>query len=222
MKNYTITQKILIILFTILYCCVGFVSLYHAIDFFSLSNTDWLATILACAFEIGQAAVLFALLTQREKKVMPWVLMIILTAVQCMGNIFASFKYMIVHNSDQLHFFTDSILFFVKNPNPLYNQVMISYITGAILPIVALCMTGMVVSLISKKKEEPGVKEVPKEVIKEVIKEVPKVVEKKVIKEVPKEVIKEVIKEVPAKPESPVKRDPIHIDNINDATKIVI
>ena len=138
MKNYTITQKTLIALFAILYSCVGFVSLYHAIDFFSLSNASWLATILACAFEIGQAAVLFALLTQQEKKAMPWILMIILTAVQCMGNIFASFKYMIIHNSDQLHFFTDSILFFVKNPNPLYNQVMISYITGAILPIVAL------------------------------------------------------------------------------------
>ena len=154
MKNYTTTQKILIFLFTILYCCVGFVSLYHAIDFFSLSNESWLATILACAFEIGQAGVLFSLLTQNEKKIMPWILMVILTAVQCMGNIFASFKYMILNNSDQLHFFTDSILFFVKNPNPAYNQVMISYITGAILPIVALCMTGMVVSLINSKKDD--------------------------------------------------------------------
>ena len=232
MKNYTTTQKILISLFTILYCCVGFVSLYHAIDFFGLSNANWLATILACAFEIGQAAVLFALLTQQEKKVMPWVLMIILTAVQCMGNIFASFKYMIVHNADQLHFFTDSILFFVKNPNPLYNQVMISYITGAILPIVALCMTGMVVSLINSKKETEVIeKEVIKEAPKEVIKEVPKVMSKKVIKEVPKEVVKEVIKEVPKEviKEVPAKqqdsyseRKPVHIDNIEDSTNYVI
>ena len=46
-------KKILTILFSILYLSVGFVSVYHAINFFTISNENWLAIILAIAFEIG-------------------------------------------------------------------------------------------------------------------------------------------------------------------------
>lgn len=162
----SITRHILTGLFAVLYCCVGFVSVYHSIEFFSLANKFWLGVILASSFEIGQAAVLFSLLTMPEKKVMPWILMCVLTTVQILGNVYASFKYMIVHSSGDLHFFTDSILFFVKNPNPAYNNVMISYITGAILPIVALCMTGMVVNMMNDRKDSKKM-EIEEEIKKE-------------------------------------------------------
>ena len=147
-------KKVLIILFCILYAAVGFVSTYHAVAFFSLSNAVWLAIILAITFEVGQAAVLFSLLTQQNKRVMPWILMGVLTTVQVLGNVFSSYKEMILNHQDEIHYFTDSVLFFVKNPNPAINNVLISYITGAILPIVALCMTAMVVSLLDKEKAE--------------------------------------------------------------------
>lgn len=150
-------KQILTILFSILYLAVGFVSVYHSINFFTISNEPWLATILAIAFEIGQAAVLFSLLTNKEKKkIMPWILMGVLTAVQVLGNVYSSYQYMVVNNSDLIKYFTDSVLFFVKDPNPQVNQVMISYITGAILPIVALCMTSMIVDVsgAESKKEE--------------------------------------------------------------------
>ncbi len=145
-------KKVLIILFCILYAAVGFVSTYHAVAFFSLSNAVWLAIILAITFEVGQAAVLFSLLTQQNKRIMPWILMGVLTTVQVLGNVFSSYKEMILNHQDEIHYFTDSVLFFVKNPNPAINNVLISYITGAILPIVALCMTAMVVSLLDKEK----------------------------------------------------------------------
>lgn len=179
-----VTKRILTVLFSILYICVGFVSVYHAIDFFSLSNAMWLGVILAGAFEIGQAAVLFSLLTVPDKKVMPWLLMGVLTLVQVLGNVYASYKYAIINNPENLKYFTDSILFFVKSPNEQYNYVLISYIQGAILPIVALCMTGMIVSMIHKPDQEVIEKEVEK--IVEVPKEVEKIVEKEVIKEVEK------------------------------------
>ena len=67
-------KKILTILFSILYLAVGFVSVYHSINFFAISNEGWLALILAIAFEIGQAAVLFSLLVNKTQKVMPWIL----------------------------------------------------------------------------------------------------------------------------------------------------
>lgn len=150
-------KQILTILFSILYLAVGFVSVYHSINFFTISNEPWLAIILAIAFEVGQAAVLFSLLTNKEKKkIMPWILMGVLTAVQVLGNVYSSYQHMVINNSDLIKYFTDSVLFFVKDPNPQVNQVMISYITGAILPIVALCMTSMVVDVsgAENKKEE--------------------------------------------------------------------
>ena len=147
-------KRILIYLFSILYLAVGFVSTYHAISFFSISNESWLAVILAVAFEIGQAAVLFSLLVNKSKKLMPWILMGVLTAVQVIGNIYSSYAYMVEYSQDMIKYFTDSVLFFVQDPNPKVNQVMISYITGAILPIVSLCMTAMVVDVSGAEKEE--------------------------------------------------------------------
>jgi hypothetical protein len=147
MKN-NILKYILTGLFAILYIAVGYVSVYHAIAFFGLSNSPILAIILSCAFEIGQAAVLFYLLISKDKKVMPWILMGVLTLVQVLGNVYSSYMYMIMNNMDLIKYFTDSVLFFIQDPNPKVNQVMISYITGAILPIVSLCMTSMVVNVL--------------------------------------------------------------------------
>lgn len=155
MKN-NIFKYTLIGLFSILYLSVGFVSVYHSISFFELSNQPWLALILACAFEIGQAAVLFYLLISRDKQVMPWILMGVLTLVQILGNVYSSYSYMMINNTDLIKYFTDSVLFFIQDPNPKVNHVMISYITGAILPVVALCMTSMIVNVLNyNKKEEP-------------------------------------------------------------------
>ena len=141
-------KNVLTILFSLLYIAVGFVSVYHAISFFSISNSYWLAIILALAFEIGQAAVLFSLLVNKsDNKIMPWILMSVLTLVQVLGNVYSSYHYSVVNSPDEIKYFTDSVLFFIQDPDPQVNQVMISYITGAILPIVALCMTSMIVNV---------------------------------------------------------------------------
>lgn len=161
-------KRILIVLFSILYLSVALVSTWHAISFFGLSNATWLAIILALAFEVGQAAVLFTLLMNPNKKnAMPWILMTVLTVVQVLGNVFASYKYVLTHNLDQIPYFTKSVLFFVQSPNPDYNYVMISYITGAILPIVSLLLTAMVVGIIKQEPEKEPEKELQKEPEKE-------------------------------------------------------
>lgn len=147
-------KRALIILFSLLYLSVGFVSTYHAISFFEISNKTWLAVILAIAFEIGQAAVLFSLLTSNTKRIMPWILMSVLTMVQVLGNVYSSYSYMILHNPEQVKYFTDSVLFYLQDPDPQVNQVMVSYITGAILPIVSLCMTSMVVNAAGLEKND--------------------------------------------------------------------
>ena len=122
-------NKIFLWLFIVLYAAIAFVSTYHAIAFFSLSNPVWLAVILAVAFEVGQAGVLFSILTNTDKddrRSLPWILMGILTIVQVLGNVFSSYRYMIINNIDQINYFTKSVLFFVQSPNPDYNYVMIS------------------------------------------------------------------------------------------------
>lgn len=146
-------KRALVILFSLLYIAVGFVSTYHAISFFEISNAGWLAVILAIAFEIGQAAVLFSLLTSKSKRTMPWVLMGVLTLVQVLGNVYSSYSYMILNHPDEVKYFIDSVLFYLQDPDPKANQVMISYITGAILPIVSLCMTSMVIDAAELNKE---------------------------------------------------------------------
>ena len=160
-------KRILTILFSILYLAVGFVSVYHAIAFFSISNENWLAIILALAFEIGQAAVLFSLLVNKSKKTMPWILMVVLTLVQVLGNVYSSYQYAAINSMDEIKYFTDSVLFFIQDPNPQVNQVMISYITGAILPIVALCMTSMIVDVSGVDNKNEVAEDKPEEKIKE-------------------------------------------------------
>lgn len=149
-----IGQKIILITFILLYICVGFVSCYHAVSFFSISNQIPLAIILSISFEIGQAIVLFDILYGERRKTVSWILMGILTTVQILGNVYSSYKYALINSMNDINYFTKSVLFFIQSPNPDYNYVMISYITGAILPVVALCMTSMVANMI--KQRHPG------------------------------------------------------------------
>ena len=71
----------------------------------------------------------------------------VLTLVQVLGNVYSSYQYAALNSPEEIKYFTDSVLFFVQDPDQQVNQVMISYITGAILPIVALCMTSMIVDV---------------------------------------------------------------------------
>lgn len=147
-------KTIYITLFAILYICVAVVSTLHAISFFGLANNPVLAVILAITFEIGQAAVLFSILTSNKdrSKKMPWVLMCVLTFVQILGNVFSSYKYLITNSVDQLRYFKEPIFVWTELPDAQCN-VILTYIIGAILPVVALCMTSMVTGYLEDENE---------------------------------------------------------------------
>jgi len=201
MKN----NKIYIILFIILYAFVAIVSGIHGFAFFGLANTSLLAIMLAIAFEIGQAAVLFSILTdsRQRKKVMPWILMGILTLVQIMGNVYNSYKFLISNAGENLRFFKEPIFVWTQLPDTEAN-VILSYIQGAILPIVALLLTAMVSSFLNKKDEE--IEEV------EYIEEEPEEIEEEVKEEPAEEEIEEKVKEEPTEE---VKEEPIE-EEINN------
>lgn len=151
MKN--INKTLYIVLFAVLFAVVAFSSFWHAVDFFKLANDEWMAAILAGAFEIGQAAVLFALLTSEKdrKKVMPWVLMTMFTLVQVLGNVYASYKHIILNNVENLRFFKEPVFVWTSLPDD-QATVIITYLVGGILPISSLLLTSMLTSYLSTQK----------------------------------------------------------------------
>lgn len=146
------SKKIFLILFAILYISVAFVSTFHAISFFGLANDMWIAVMLAITFEIGQAAVLFSILTGAagKRKIIPWALMIVLTLVQILGNVYSSYQYLITNSTELLRYFKEPIFVWTDLPDKECN-VILTYIIGAILPIVSLLMTSMVTNYIGKE-----------------------------------------------------------------------
>ena len=147
-------RKIFLILFAILYISVALVSTFHAVSFFGLANNSWVSVMLAITFEIGQAAVLFSILigASGKNKVIPWILMCVLTLVQILGNVFSSYEYLITNSADNLRFFKEPIFVWTDLPDDQCN-VILTYIIGAILPIVALLMTSMVTNYLNKDEE---------------------------------------------------------------------
>jgi len=147
----------LIITFFVLYALVGFVSTLHSITFFQLANTLWMAVLLGITYEVGQAAVLFSILmSDNNKKMLPWLLMILLTALQVTANVYASFKFMDGSGSMDWTYWQRSILFWLEADGPEMFKVIISWITGALLPIVALGMTALVAENLKLKDEQTG------------------------------------------------------------------
>lgn len=155
MRQYLTKKTIYIGLFSILYIIVAFSSFYHACAFFGLANNAWMSIILAFAFEIGQAAVLFSLLTSAKdrSRVMPWVLMFMFTLVQVIGNVFSSYKYIITNSVENLRYFKEPIFIWTTLPDD-QATVIIVYIVGAILPIAALLLTSMITNYLNDTEEE--------------------------------------------------------------------
>lgn len=145
----------LIITFILLYAATAFVSFYHAITFFNIANAIWLSVLLSFVAEIGQASVLFSiLLTKHGSKFLPWVIMFILTSLQIIGNVDSSFNWIVSHNDAGLNNFKRSILFFVQTENDEMFRVIVAWISGALLPVIALSMTALVAQNINIRKEK--------------------------------------------------------------------
>lgn len=155
MNKKKITKYIYIGLFAALYLSVALVSGIHAVAFFSLANAPALGVMLAITFEIGQAAVLFSLLTNpnQRKKVMTWVQLSIFTLVQILGNVYSSYKYIVSNSMENLRFFKEPVFIWTDLPDQMCN-VIITYLVGGILPISALLLTEMLTSYLYKEENK--------------------------------------------------------------------
>ena len=138
-KKDQIVKWTIISIFVALYAMVSIISTIHVIDFFRLSNPEWLAVTLAIAFEVGAAACLGAIIIlDRTSRLLIWSLFILITGMQMMGNMYYAYTH--------LENFQGWIELFGLNEEELiFQKRMLSIVSGAILPIVAL---GFIKSLV--------------------------------------------------------------------------
>ena len=156
-------------LFGILYCSSAFVSTMHAIEFFSLANVGYLAIMLALTYEIGQAAVLSSLLIDKrnQKKVVPWILMGVLTICQILGNTFSVYKNICLNSMNELVWIKEPIFVFANDFPDKQATIIITWVMGALLPVISLLMCEMVTSYIHRDKEDKVQEPTKQEEIKE-------------------------------------------------------
>lgn len=145
--NSKVIKYFIIGTFVSLYLVVSVISTIHVIEFFDLSNPKWLSVSLAIAFELGAAASLASIIAlDKMNKFMVWGLFITLTLMQAMGNSY--YAYTNIHDYNMW-----SELFGLSEEEPIFQKRILSIISGAILPLVAL---GFIKSLVDYiKPEEP-------------------------------------------------------------------
>ena len=180
--NQKVLHRVFIWGFLFLYFLVALISFCHAVQFFGIGNIKWMSISLAFAFELGLALSLASILLsdKNKKQTLPWILMITLTAVQVVGNVYSVFRYISVSDVDYYQYLAKPLLFFIEEVDENTIQIIVSWIMGAILPIVALMMTDMVannIKNVSEDKQEVIVS--IKDKIEEDIEDQPVVEEKK-------------------------------------------
>jgi hypothetical protein len=142
----------------LLYAITSFISTWHVIEFFRLSNPTWLAVILAIAFEVGAAASLASiLLLDKLNKTIIWLLFILLTLVQVNGNIYYAYTHLANYQSW-------IELFGLVDNDIIEQKRILSLVSGAILPLVALGFIKSLVDYIKPESETPQVP-IPDEIV---------------------------------------------------------
>lgn len=145
MKKNKLIKRFIIGTFVSLYVLTSTVSTIHVIDFFRLSNPEWLAISLAIGFELGAAASLAALITlDKMNKTMVWALFIVITGMQMQGNMYYAYTH-IANYQGWVE------LFNIVEWEPIAQKRLLAGVSGAILPLVAL---GFIKSLVDYIKPE--------------------------------------------------------------------
>lgn len=161
--NQKVLNKVFVWGFLFLYLLVACISFCHAVEFFNIGNANWMSVTLAFAFELGLALSLAAILLSdsNSKNVLPWALMIILCAVQVIGNVYSTYKYIALSETEYYQYLAQPLLFWIEEISEETVRIIISWIIGAILPIIALFMTDMVASNLKTMNADDETKDTP-------------------------------------------------------------
>jgi hypothetical protein len=160
MKNKIVHFSIIGI-FVSLYVLVATISMINSVDFFDISHNRIMSWTLALGFELGAAASLAAILIlERTSKVMVWGLFILLTSFQMMANSYHAY----INLENYIPWIE---LFGLTEEDPLTQKRILSIISGAILPIVALGFIKSLTDYIKPKKESEEKNDEPESIEEE-------------------------------------------------------
>ena len=156
MEKNRIVHLGIIGIFVSLYFLVATISMINSVAFFDLSHHGLMNWALAIGFELGAAASLAAIIIlDKTNKTMVWGLFILLTCFQMMANSYHAF----VNLEDYMGWIE---LFGLEEEEPIFQKRVLSVVSGAVLPIVAL---GFIKSLTDYLRPE----ELPKAVVEPAI-----------------------------------------------------
>ena len=145
MEKNRIVHLGIIGIFVSLYFLVATISMINSVAFFDLSHHGLMNWALAIGFELGAAASLAAIIIlEKTNKTMVWGLFILLTCFQMMANSYHAF----VNLEDYMGWIE---LFGLEEEEPIFQKRVLSIVSGAVLPIVAL---GFIKSLTDYLKPE--------------------------------------------------------------------
>jgi len=157
MDRNTLVKRFVIGTFITLYALVSVISTIHVIDFFELSNPYWLAVTLAIGFEIGAAASLASLvILKKMNKTLVWALFITITLMQMQGNMYYAF----INLTD---FGSWAELFDLIDEDIIDQKRILAFVSGAILPLIALGFIKSLVDYIKPEDEDSWEDEVPED-----------------------------------------------------------
>ena len=149
MKN-KLVHFFIIGIFCSLYFLVATISMINSVAFFDLAHDGIMNWALAVGFELGAAASLAAIIIlDKTNKTMVWSLFILLTAFQMMANSFHAF----VHLENYMPWIE---LFGLEEEEPIFQKRILSIVSGAVLPLVAL---GFIKSLVDYIRPEDTIVE---------------------------------------------------------------
>ena len=135
-------------IFLSLYFLVATISMINSVAFFDLAHDGLMNWALAIGFELGAAASLAAIvILDKTNRTMVWGLFILLTCFQMMANSFHAF----INLENYMGWIE---LFGLEEAEPIYQKRVLSIVSGAILPLVALGFIKSLVDYIRPEKEE--------------------------------------------------------------------
>ena len=203
MKNKFVHIGIISI-FCSLYFLVATISMINSVAFFDLAHTGLMNWALAIGFELGAAASLAAIIIlDKTNKWMVWGLFLLLTAFQMMANSFHAFI-----NLEDYQGWIE--LFGLQEEEVIFQKRVLSIVSGAVLPIVALGFIKSLTDYLKPEKDETEIlleEPANKEHLEESLKQAEKIVEvkDKQIEKIEK-IVEEARKEEPAEIEDIKKK----------------
>lgn len=147
MKN-RIVHRGIIAIFVSLYFLVATISMINSVAFFDLAHTGFMNWALAIGFELGAAASLAAIIIlDKTNKTMVWGLFLLLTAFQMMANSYHAFV-----NLDEFQGWIE--LFGLQDEELIFQKRVLSIVSGAVLPVVALGFIKSLTDYLKPDKKE--------------------------------------------------------------------